>query len=83
MRLISMGLSNQEITEMLIVAVNTVKFQINSLYGKLGTHRRTQAIVIAREKGLLSDCNPSRSKHLIHPPIPPFGCDISPNLTIY
>jgi LuxR family maltose regulon positive regulatory protein len=55
LRLISEGLSNQEIAVLLVVAVSTVKSHINHLYGKLGTHRRTQAVVIARERGLLSD----------------------------
>jgi LuxR family maltose regulon positive regulatory protein len=51
--LISMGLTNQEIAHTLVIAVSTVKSHINSLYAKLGTQRRTQAIVVARELGLL------------------------------
>ncbi|MEJ2600543.1 MAG: LuxR C-terminal-related transcriptional regulator [Anaerolineales bacterium] len=35
------------------IAVSTVKSHINSLYGKLGTKRRTQAMAIARDLGLL------------------------------
>jgi LuxR family maltose regulon positive regulatory protein len=53
LRLIASGRSNQEIATLLIIAVSTVKSHINNLYGKLGTHRRTQAIAIARELGLL------------------------------
>jgi LuxR family maltose regulon positive regulatory protein len=55
LQLIEEGLSNQEIAEEMVVAVSTVKSHINSLYSKLGTHRRTQAINIAKDQGLLSD----------------------------
>ena len=55
LRLISTGRSNQEIAEILVIAVSTVKSHINNLYGKLGTNRRTQAIAIANELGLLSE----------------------------
>jgi LuxR family maltose regulon positive regulatory protein len=54
LRLIATGRSNQEIAEILVIAVSTVKSHINNLYGKLGTNRRTEAIAIARERGLLS-----------------------------
>jgi LuxR family maltose regulon positive regulatory protein len=54
LRLIATGRSNQEIAEILVIAVSTVKTHINNLYGKLGTNRRTEAIAIAREQGLLS-----------------------------
>jgi LuxR family maltose regulon positive regulatory protein len=53
LRLIATGRSNQEIAEILVIAVSTVKSHINHLYGKLGTQRRTQAISIARDLGLL------------------------------
>jgi LuxR family maltose regulon positive regulatory protein len=55
LRLISEGLTNQEIAAILVVATSTVKSHINHLYGKLGTTRRTQAIAIARDLGLLSE----------------------------
>jgi LuxR family maltose regulon positive regulatory protein len=55
LRLIATGRSNQEIAEILVIAVSTVKSHINHLYGKLGTNRRTQAIAIARNLGLLQD----------------------------
>ncbi len=55
LRLISTGLTNQEIAHTLVIAVSTVKSHINNLYGKLGTQRRAQAIAIARKWGLLSD----------------------------
>jgi LuxR family maltose regulon positive regulatory protein len=55
LRLIATGRSNQEIAEILVIAISTVKSHINNLYGKLGTNRRTEAIAIAREQGLLTD----------------------------
>lgn len=55
LRLIAAGRSNQEIANLLVIAVSTVKSHINNLYGKLGTNRRTEAIAIARDRGLLSE----------------------------
>jgi ATP/maltotriose-dependent transcriptional regulator MalT len=55
LRLISLGFTNQEIAHTLVIAVSTVKSHINNLYSKLGTSRRTQAIAIARDLGLLSN----------------------------
>jgi LuxR family maltose regulon positive regulatory protein len=55
LQLIATGRSNQEIAEILVIAISTVKSHINHLYGKLGTNRRTQAIAIARDLGLLSE----------------------------
>ena len=53
LRLIATGRSNNEIAEILVIALSTVKSHINNLYGKLGTNRRTEAISIARDLGLL------------------------------
>lgn len=51
--LIAAGLSNREIAEELYIAVGTVKRHINHIYGKLGVHSRTQALVRARELDVL------------------------------
>jgi LuxR family maltose regulon positive regulatory protein len=53
LRLIAAGLSNREIADDLVLAVSTVKWHINNLYGKLGVRSRTQAVARAREMGLL------------------------------
>ena len=52
LRLIAAGLSNREIADALYIAVGTVKRHINHIYGKLGVHSRTQALVRARELDL-------------------------------
>lgn len=53
LRLIAEGLSNNEIAERLVIALSTVKWHINNLFGKLGVHSRTQAVAQAKELGLL------------------------------
>lgn len=53
LRLIAVGLSNREIAEELVVAVSTVKWHINNVYGKLGVRSRTQAVARANQLGLL------------------------------
>jgi LuxR family maltose regulon positive regulatory protein len=53
LRLIAAGLSNREIAQELVIAVGTVKRHINNIYGKLGVHRRTEAVARARDLGML------------------------------
>ncbi len=47
------GLSNAEIARKLYLTVNTLKAHTNSIYGKLDVHSRMQAVIRARELGLL------------------------------
>jgi LuxR family maltose regulon positive regulatory protein len=51
--LVDAGRTNQEIAEELFVAKSTVKTHIKNIYGKLDVRNRTQALVRARELGLL------------------------------
>jgi LuxR family maltose regulon positive regulatory protein len=51
--LVAAGLKNREIAEELFVVVGTVKAHINSIYRKLGTNNRVQAVSRARELELL------------------------------
>ena len=51
--LIAEGLSNREIGERLFVSENTVKTHSSRLFEKLSVSRRTQAVVKARELGLI------------------------------
>jgi LuxR family maltose regulon positive regulatory protein len=53
LELLAQGLSNAEIAARLVVTVGTVKTYIKGIYGKLAVHSRTQAILRAREIGLL------------------------------
>lgn len=53
LRLLSDGLSNQEIALRLKIAPSTVKTHINNLYTKIGAQNRVQAVRRARELGLL------------------------------
>ena len=53
LRLIAQGLSNQEITRKLFVALSTVKGHNLRIFAKLQTKNRTEAVARARELGLL------------------------------
>jgi LuxR family maltose regulon positive regulatory protein len=53
LHLIAQGLSNQEISERLFLALNTVKGHNQKIFGKLQVERRTEAVARARELGLL------------------------------
>ncbi len=53
LQLIVAGLSNKAIQEKLVISNNTVRTHIRNLYGKLGVNNRTQAVLRARELGLL------------------------------
>ncbi len=53
LRLIAEGLSNREITQELVLSLNTVKGHTRKIYGKLGVNSRTQAIAKARALGIL------------------------------
>lgn len=50
---LAIGLSNREISQQMVVSVNTVKTHIRRLYTKLEVNNRTQAITRARELQLL------------------------------
>jgi LuxR family maltose regulon positive regulatory protein len=53
LHLIAEGLSNQEISERLVVALDTVKGHNRKIFDKLQVQRRTEAVARARELGLL------------------------------
>jgi len=50
---IAAGLSNREIAERLFVSENTVKTHAARLFDKLSARRRTQAVQLAKEAGLI------------------------------
>jgi len=51
--LIARGMSNKEIAEQLFVSENTVKTHSSRLFDKLSAKRRTQAVQIGKEMGLI------------------------------
>jgi len=53
LRLIAQGLSNQEITQKLFVALSTIKGHNLRIFAKLQARSRTEAVARARELGLL------------------------------
>ena len=53
LELIANGLSNREIAEKLFVSENTVKTHSTRLFDKLGAKRRTQAVQLGKELGLI------------------------------
>lgn len=53
LHLIAAGLSNREISDRLFLALDTVKGHNRRIFGKLGVQRRTEAMIRARELGLL------------------------------
>jgi LuxR family maltose regulon positive regulatory protein len=53
LRLIAAGLTYQEIADRQVVSLNTVRFHVKSIYGKLGVDKRFAAITRATALGLL------------------------------
>jgi NarL family two-component system response regulator LiaR len=53
LELIAQGMSNREIAEKLYVSENTVKTHSSRVFDKLGAKRRTQAVQLGKELGLL------------------------------
>ena len=53
LRLLAAGLSNPEIAGELVVAVSTVRSHCKSIYGKLGVHKRWDAVQQAQQLGLI------------------------------
>jgi LuxR family maltose regulon positive regulatory protein len=53
LHLLGEGRTNREIAEALVLTLNGVKKHTSNIYGKLGVHSRTQAVVRAQELALL------------------------------
>ena len=53
LELIAQGMSNREIAEKLFVSENTVKTHSSRVFDKVGAKRRTQAVQLGKEFGLL------------------------------
>lgn len=66
--LLAEGLTSPEIAERLTLAVSTVKSHVQQVYGKLGVNSKRQALVRAKELGLLG--TPLPVVHTEPPPAP-------------
>jgi LuxR family maltose regulon positive regulatory protein len=53
LKLVAAGLSNEEISRRLYLSLNTTKWHLKSIFGKLAAGNRTQAVAKARELALL------------------------------
>lgn len=53
LELIAQGMSNREIAEKLFVSENTVKTHSSRVFDKLGARRRTQAVQLGKQFGLI------------------------------
>lgn len=54
LRLVAEGLSNQAVADRLVITQATVKSHLAHAYAKLGAQSRTEALSIARERGLIA-----------------------------
>lgn len=54
LRLMAQGMSNADIAMALIISESTVKSHVNRLLSKLGVNDRTQAVIVAVKRGLVS-----------------------------
>jgi DNA-binding NarL/FixJ family response regulator len=53
LRLLALGLSNDEIAEKLVISRRTVQNHVSSLYGKLGLQSRAEAVLFAIRHGIV------------------------------
>lgn len=53
LRLIAAGATNREVADSLVISEGTVKNHLSNIFGRLGLRDRTQAVMYAREHGLL------------------------------
>ncbi len=53
LRLIADGMSNKQIAEQLTISINTVKWHVQQIFSQLQVQRRTEAVSVARNLGLL------------------------------
>lgn len=54
LKLVACGFSNSQIAEQLVISLNTVKFHLKNILGKLQLENRTQAAAYAVSSGMIS-----------------------------
>ena len=69
--LLAQGYSGPEIAQQLTLALSSVKWHIQQLYGKLGVNSKQRAILRAGELGLLETLSPAASTPERQPPASP------------
>jgi non-specific serine/threonine protein kinase len=67
LRLIEVGCTNREIAQKLVLSLETIKWYNKQIYSKLGVHNRMQAVVSAKEAGLLR-ASSDESEHSLTTP---------------
>ena len=68
LRLVTKGLSNQEIADELVISIHTTKTHVGNIMTKLGAHDRAQLVIVGYESGLVA---PGGLKY--PPPYTPVG----------
>lgn len=63
MDLIAAGLCNKEVARRLGIALGTVKGHVRVVLDKLGVSTRVQAVIVARQRGLVGPSEPRWSPH--------------------
>ena len=58
LRLVALGLSNQEIAEQLVITRKTASNHVEHVYAKTGASNRARAALFAMQHGLMSDWLP-------------------------
>lgn len=53
LQLVAQGLSNRDIAEQLFLSIDTIKTHLKSIFSKMSVARRTQAVSLGRELGLI------------------------------
>ena len=54
LRLIGQGMSNLDIATALTIGESTLKFHVNHILSKLGESDRTQAVIVAVKRGIVT-----------------------------
>jgi two-component system NarL family response regulator len=54
LELVAKGMSNKEIGAALFVSETTIKYHLKNIYSKLGANDRTEAALLAAQRGILT-----------------------------